>query len=200
MKRIFTALELSPNAKLVPAYYSLMLRETYPELAAKLFEPSRNMHITLNFLGELDDDSVDMVCDAVRSVTERTPYFTYDFGGLDIFSESKILKLPVRENMQLWLLHDELAERLSPLKNISVEWNRDYAPHVTVARFKSLTGLRFMEIWDEVQGCHHQMPGIGRFQVALDVCVLQSRRDEDGEVFYIPLERYPLKTGKYHES
>ena len=199
MKRIFTALELSPNAKLVPAYFSLMLRETYPELDAKLFEPSRNMHITLNFLGELNDDSVEMVCDAVQSVTERTPYFAYDFGGLDIFSESKILKLPVRENMQLWHLQDELSERLSPLKNISVEWNRAYAPHVTIARLKSVED-RLTEIWLGVQGSEPWMLDIGRFQVARDVCVLESWRDEDGVVRYIPLQRYPLKTGEYHET
>ena len=199
MKRIFTALELTPEAKLVPAYYSLMMRETYPDIDVKVFEPSRNMHITLNFMGELGDEEVDMVCDAVRSVTERTPYFGYDFGGLDLFYAAKILQVPVRENIQLWHLHDELTERLSPLKNISVEWNRDYAPHVTIARLKSLEG-RAMEIFDEVQGSHHQMPGIGSYMVARDVCVLQSRRDDDGEVFYIPLQRYPLKSGEYHES
>lgn len=201
--RIFTALELTPQARLVPAYYSLRLREADVFLPS-MFEASHNMHITLNFMGELEEEKVDRVCEAVRSVASERTYFAYFFDGPADFAEAKVVMLPVRENAELNGLQSDLAGRLDGIKHDSVVWPDSYVPHVTIARVKSMDDVlaaRFVLAGDRSP----ESAGLNTIvaNLATNVCVMESYKDDFGGVKYRTLRRYPLLTGKrshYHES
>jgi 2'-5' RNA ligase len=104
----------------------------------KWVEP-QNMHLTLQFLGEIDArDSVD-VCRAVRSVAGRTPPFSISLAGVGGFPN-------LRRPRTLWVgidvgraevirLHEELATLLEAVGEFRRE-ERGYAPHVTLGRVK----------------------------------------------------------------
>lgn len=98
-----------------------------------------NLHVTLQFLGDVGDEKLVEVCAAVAEVAEQTTPFEFDVRGL--------LCIPPGGRVRMiWggvqdpgcgaaELHDKLDVALEPL-GFAPE-DRSFRPHVTVARIKS---------------------------------------------------------------
>jgi len=95
------------------------------------------MHLTLLFLGEVDDRELHSVCRAVREVAATEPSFPLRVSGVGAFPtprRPKILWAGVGEGSQeLKRLYDRLEARLTEEGAYRKE-ERGYTPHLTLGR------------------------------------------------------------------
>ena len=99
-----------------------------------------NLHITLLFLGEVDDRDLPAVCRAVEEVTQALPSFALSIEGAGCFPNTRrprVLWVGAGAGTQeVVALHDALEPPLLALGCYRRE-ERKYAPHVTLGRLKS---------------------------------------------------------------
>ena len=98
--------------------------------------PTDNLHLTLKFLGEVDNTEVPRVCDVISGVTERFEPFELTFSGTGGFPDTdrpRVLWVGIQEDtdslvQMVGLLEKELAQlgfKPEP---------RDHRPHLTLGR------------------------------------------------------------------
>ena len=114
------------------------LSRTAPRVALRWVRPP-NLHITLWFLGEVDEPHAERILNELREPF-RTPAFALRIGGTGVFPPSglpRALWFGVREGAaSLVDVHGELSARLGRI-GLEPE-RRAYSPHLTVARFKDV--------------------------------------------------------------
>jgi 2'-5' RNA ligase len=94
-----------------------------------------NLHVTLKFLGEVDDGKVGELRRALASIEQ--PKFNVTVKGLGVFPKPdyvRVLWAGVEEGFnEVVELHSKVESALKPL---GFGGDRDYHPHVTLARVK----------------------------------------------------------------
>jgi 2'-5' RNA ligase len=99
-----------------------------------------NLHVTLLFLGEVDDRGIANVCRAVGEETQKHPAFPMTIEGVGCFPNPRrprVLWIGVGQGTQeLCALHDALEGPLLDLGCYRRE-ERAYTPHITLGRVKS---------------------------------------------------------------
>lgn len=133
MKRIFVSIDLPDFAKSV---LSAARRE---DIRWIKWMKTANLHITLNFLGELRENEI---LKAEEAISEVVPYhkpFTLKFSHLR--GERDMLWLLPEESRELSDLQSELQQKLREAR-VGKRERREYIPHILLA--KSKTG-RLME-------------------------------------------------------
>jgi RNA 2',3'-cyclic 3'-phosphodiesterase len=120
---------------------TMKLQETLARTAAdevKWVERD-NLHVTLLFLGEVEDRQLHEVCRAVATGCAGHEGFTLTVGGVGAFPNLRRPRtLWVGLGMgtqQLIALHDDLEERLLELGCYRRE-ERSYTPHITLGRIR----------------------------------------------------------------
>jgi 2'-5' RNA ligase len=135
-KRVFLAVDLPPNVR--NALYDA--GKALPRDDAKLSLAAReNLHVTLHFLGDLEDAELPKVFEAVETGAMRCEPFEFRVRGLATIP-------PKGRNLRMvWGSVDDPAGGLVALyESIGLEFieaglaveDRPYTPHVTVARVK----------------------------------------------------------------
>jgi 2'-5' RNA ligase len=125
---------------------AVVLQETLARSGAevKWVEPE-NMHLTLLFLGEVEDRTVPDVCRVVADVAAGLPGFEMSVEGAGCFPNArrpKTLWVGVGDGCQeLVVLHDALEPPLLDLGCYRRE-ERRYTPHLTLGRVKGESGAR----------------------------------------------------------
>ena len=176
MPRLFTALEIP-----APLVFSLsLLRGGLP--GARWVDPD-NYHITLRFIGDIDQRTADEVGQALERVDR--PRFELSLAGLDAFGGNKPHSIVacVRSSPQLKELQAE-HERIIQRIGLEPE-RRKFRPHVTLARIKGASeadAAAYLALRGDFRT--PAFP-VGRF-------VLLSSRDSKGGGPYVMEEAYPL--------
>ena len=135
MTRVFIALDLSDDVR---AALRRELRRLGSALPGVRGEDPANLHLTLAFLGELDDDALVATITLADEVASQTATFHLALGGLGFFgppTAPRVIWAGVAgETRSLFALQrrlaDTLAERGFPREQ------RPYSPHLTLARLK----------------------------------------------------------------
>jgi 2'-5' RNA ligase len=132
--RVFIAINLPEDTKKRLLSYS----EMWPDLPAK-WTDKNNLHITLEFLGDVTDQELGDVCTAVKDVASRNGSFSISLNKI-MFGPPK--KIPPR---MVWA-EGEKSEELSELKKSLQEELLEkisfrpeggkFAPHITLARIR----------------------------------------------------------------
>ncbi|MCG8651806.1 MAG: RNA 2',3'-cyclic phosphodiesterase, partial [Pirellulales bacterium] len=98
--------------------------------------PTDNLHLTLKFLGEVDNIEIPNVCGVLRRVTEKIVPFELSFAGTGGFPEierPRILFAGVRDESQT--LCELVADLETHLADLGFKPEpRDYRPHLTLGR------------------------------------------------------------------
>lgn len=119
---------------------ALELQEKLAEsgVAVKWVEPD-NLHITLHFLGEVDERDLIKVCRAVEEACRTREPFTMSLASTGAFPNTrrpKTLWAGIGEGTQdLVAIHDALEPSLMELGCYRRE-DRPYSPHLTLGRVK----------------------------------------------------------------
>jgi 2'-5' RNA ligase len=176
MPRLFTALEI-PS----PIAFALsLLRGGLP--GARWVDPE-NYHITLRFIGDIDQMTADEITRALARVDRQS--FDVALEGLDAFGGRKPHSIAARVKAspalaELQAEHERIVQRIG----LEPE-RRKFRPHVTLARIRSASETD-AAAYLSVRGDFATAPfPVGRF-------VLLSSRDSKGGGPYIMEEAYTL--------
>ncbi len=176
MPRLFTAIELPADVR------SRLLGLRGGLRGARWIEPE-NFHLTLRFIGDIDDRTADEVAEALDRVGPRT--VPVHLRGLGSFGSKKPHSVwarvePDRNLMELQAEQERIMQRagLEPER-------RRYTPHVTIARLKGASATDVAS-WLAVRG-DFEAPAFvaNRF-------VLMSSRASVGGGPYVVEEAYSL--------
>jgi 2'-5' RNA ligase len=101
------------------------------------WEPKEKLHITLNFIGKVDEEVIPNLIARLKKITKNFSPFVLNFYKFGLFKRKgipSILWAGIEENETLSNLHFEIDSILS---NIGfVKDSRNYRPHLTLIRFK----------------------------------------------------------------
>ncbi|PYT67218.1 MAG: RNA 2',3'-cyclic phosphodiesterase [Acidobacteria bacterium] len=130
--RLFVALE-------IPSGVRENLATLLASLRAITKEPrwvrAENLHITLKFLGEVDEDKLDAVRSALGKIRSEQPV-TLEFRGLGFFPNEKhprVFWAGIEASANLKTLAADIE---SALEKLRPRENREFSPHLTLARFE----------------------------------------------------------------
>lgn len=144
---------------------------------AKWTKPE-NLHVTLRFLGQTLPGKLGDIKQALAPL--RFAPFAFDVAGIDCWPGG-ILHAVVAPHPALWALKTAIDEALSEV-GIAIE-DREYRPHITLARLKQTQPLYLNQAWLE----EHRDLSIARVP-ATDFHLYESRSSNKG-LEYVPLAR-----------
>jgi RNA 2',3'-cyclic 3'-phosphodiesterase len=126
MPRLFTALE-------IPSEIGQSMSQLRGGLPGARWVDPENYHLTLRFIGDIDDGLADEIADLLGQVARRK--FSLRIDGLDSFGGSKPRAVvaavqPVVELVDLQAEHERIMQR------VGLQPERKYRPHVTLARLR----------------------------------------------------------------
>ena len=129
--RTFICIELSKEA--VNEICRVMDRVKESELMRGKFVEPENLHLTLKFLGEVDDEKIKLVKEKLKKLKFKK--FKVKLGRVGVFSPQFIRILWIDlESEELRKLQEEIDTLLSDL----FEREKRFSNHVTLARVKSV--------------------------------------------------------------
>lgn len=133
MTRTFIAVDLSEGAREVLQRYLSQTQRALPDVR---LTASANLHLTLAFLGELDDDALATVIALTEGLARQTAPFHLELGRLGVFgppTAPRVLWAGVGgETASLLAVQRRLAEALEAQGYPREQ--RPFAPHLTLAR------------------------------------------------------------------
>lgn len=176
MPRLFTALEIPRNA----AMSLSLLRGGLP--GARWIDVE-NYHITLRFIGDVDNRTADEIVDRLDRIDR--PEFSLTLSGTGSFGSKKPHSVfaGVSHSEEMYALQGEI-ERICQRIGLPPD-PRKFTPHVTLARLRS----------SRVDDVVHYLAGRGDFHTApflVSRFVLLSSRDSVGGGPYLTEEVFPL--------
>ena len=133
MKRTFLAVQVSDFTRnLISAIY-----QDLPELDKKLKKANvDNPHITIKFLGDTDEESIESISKDLEKEFEDFPAFGFEIASTGVFpspSCPKVFWLGVEKG------EDKLREMHKKVENVTNNYNiskdrRKFKPHLTIGR------------------------------------------------------------------
>lgn len=178
MPRLFAALNL-PHSALMQLS---LLRGGLP--GARFIDPE-NYHLTLRFMGDVENHLADEIVAGLDRVKRRS--LSFGIAGLGVFGGKKphsVYAIPT-PCAQLHELQDDI-ERVCQRLNLPPD-SRKFTPHITIARLRNVTADRAARFLSERGGIRVPPFAVTEF-------VLLSSRDSIGGGPYIREETYPLST------
>ena len=181
MIRAFVAVDLEPLTVQKIAEAIVRLRPRMPSIR---WLPPANFHLTLKFLGDVDEAKVAPIAAALERDLYPFSSFTINAKGLGVFPDLKRPRI-------LWvgLIGDELNVLASKVERVLIPFGfaaekRAFTPHLTVGRWRQFKGSS-KELGDEIaKWSGHDF---GRSNVG-EVILFQSVLEPEGAVYR------PLKT------
>jgi 2'-5' RNA ligase len=115
----------------------------FKNIGGKVTWCGRNqMHLTLQFLGEVADDLIPKICDAMNLAAEEVPPFEFTVEKIGAFppkGQPRVLWAGVSDCPPLLKLQQRLETYLKPL-GFKPE-DRDFTPHLTLGRVRERIDL-----------------------------------------------------------
>jgi 2'-5' RNA ligase len=134
--RTFIAIELPENIKTTLSRLQDKLKQCGADV--KWVEP-HNIHLTLKFLGEIEDSKLEKINQIIKDTAENKLKFEITLAGLGVFpniNHPKIIWVGIKNgDNETKLIAEELEEKLQRL-NIPKE-ERQFSGHITIGRIKS---------------------------------------------------------------
>ncbi|WP_339228567.1 RNA 2',3'-cyclic phosphodiesterase [Oceanobacillus sp. FSL K6-2867] len=155
MAHYFIAIQLPENLQV---YFSAWQTELQTKLTYKQWTHQKDLHVTLQFLGEVDDNKIRQLTEALDEL-ERVSSFDTKVGSLGIFgnpNKPRVLWAGVNKTNALAQLQKRVE---SCTKTVGFpEENRAYTPHITLAKKWNGTGSldrntieKLKEAWNETR-------------------------------------------------
>lgn len=137
MMRLFIAMDMDAAVLERMAALQKTLRQAVMpgDREAKWVRPDQ-MHLTLKFLGPVEDDKVTQVCAIVQKIANQNEAFEMTCRGVGVFGRpARVVWTGVDGGDSLITLQRELDERFTQAGWASE--NRPFAAHLTLCRVKS---------------------------------------------------------------
>ena len=132
--RLFFAINFPEDVRAAIHDAAALVRETAPSVR---WTSADKLHLTVRFLGEVDEARVDALAQAGASVAKRHGPVELAIGGIGAFPNPRrprVVWMGVERSPRLELIAHELEEAIAPL-GFEPE-GRAFRPHVTLARVR----------------------------------------------------------------
>jgi len=178
-KRLFTALTLPNDVK--KRLFRIVERE-YANLPVCWTKPE-NYHLTLNFLGFIQEEKILEICECVSGATKGVKTFEINFFSIEAGpgDREKLIWAVGSSNKELARLKNNLDGQFGFLARD----RKEFTPHITLGRIKK-------EKWKKLA----EAPKVKKeflFSVpAASVELFESRFEKGRRVYYI-MESFPLE-------
>jgi 2'-5' RNA ligase len=186
--RVFVAIELDTASAGSIARLVQGLKAKLPDVR---WSRPEQLHLTLKFIGEVDNRELPQFCQALREACAGIDAFSLELGGLGAFPKNKPPRVVwvAAEDPQgvLGTLAERLDERMSAL-GIPRE-NRAFTPHLTLGRVSKGADLQ------RLQQAMEQATAQIAARCEVDELVLLASVKEQGQVVYEALDRVALDDG-----
>lgn len=183
-KRTFIAVDILPESQLKEAFELIRHRMRLEKIN---WVETGNMHITLSFLGDTEENLVPGISDAIRKTAELFLPFELvlrSFGVFKNLSDPRVLWFGCDASQQLAQIKSKLDNHLLPL-GFEPE-NRKYAPHLTLGRVKGMRQVnQLSQLITLYQDVVIQKQQIDR------IVFYESRLTPQGAV-YVPIQKFHL--------
>lgn len=149
-----------------------------------------NIHLTLKFLGKIEEEMVKKIADVMREIAKQTSSFRLSAEGLGVFPnerQPRVLWVGIKEGKRPLIELQSLLEKRLQSLGFEPE-QRAFHPHLTLARFKSLKGTSaLMNIVKD----HQHLSKLGEWEVS-EMILFRSDLHPDGAI-YTPLEKVSFR-------
>lgn len=137
MMRIFVGIDLSDEAREMAAEYIDGLRREFPNTRVG-WERAEKLHLTLKFLGEIDEDQLGRLKNAVSRVVKEVKPFGLEISDTGVFPQvekPRVLWLGVSGNIDAL---NDLYQRIETEceKEGFPREQRKFNPHLTIGRVR----------------------------------------------------------------
>jgi 2'-5' RNA ligase len=131
--RAFIAVDIPVSQKVIEVINELKKIQ----LNAKIVE-TENLHLTLKFLGDTDEDLIDKIGEIISDVIIDIPSFEITLKKMGVFPNQKYIKV-VWIGVENTEFLKKIAEKIDPkLGDLGFEKERrSFSAHLTIARVKS---------------------------------------------------------------
>ncbi|WP_417517333.1 RNA 2',3'-cyclic phosphodiesterase [Marinobacter sp.] len=175
MPRLFFGLE-------IPAQIKTRLLEVRAEVPGAKWQSVEQMHLTLSFLGDVEEERLTAVCEAARHIPQAP--FELSVLGLGCFGQAcapRNLWASVQPVAPVASLHNAIKGQMESLGLTTA--SRAFRPHITLSRFTRQPG--------SVEGllAEYGETAFGSFQVDQFV-VFESKQGSGGSVYTV-IKRFP---------
>ncbi|HZW54548.1 MAG TPA: RNA 2',3'-cyclic phosphodiesterase [Candidatus Elarobacter sp.] len=176
-RRLFVAVDVDDAARAACAGVAERLRAK--GFDAKWVDP-RNYHLTVAFLGGVDEERVSEVVSALEQVAPRIGGFTLPLDAVGAYpNERKARVAWVGPSAEVGAFGTLCGAVRSALVAAGFSFDRDADPHVTLARASGRYALP-------------PVPPPVTAPVAVDALTLYQSFTEPSGARYVPLQRFPL--------
>ena len=184
--RIFIAVPLSDEIKKNLEEVIINLKETGADI--KCVRPE-NAHLTLRFLGQVEETRIANIKEVMGNVLRDTTFFDMVLSGVGAFpgkNSPRVVWVGVKTGAEKLLeIHDVLEENLAAA-GFEKE-TRKYHSHLTLARVKSARSRKVLISWLEL----NENLNIGSMRTS-EIVLMESRLKREGAE-YLPLEVVTLR-------
>lgn len=184
--RTFLAIDIDNQAK--KKVYNLSRK--FRSFKGKInFTDSDNLHITMNFLGDVESAKTVRVCEIVKSVAAEFSEFQFDINGF----------LPIAKKGRIEMIWAEIQDSSGKMEHIQDMLNTQFAeegfrtekrkfnPHLTIARIRSTPeGQKIFETVQQYSNQHIATVNVDK------IMVYTSELTPKGPI-YTPLTKCPLQ-------
>lgn len=186
MIRAFIAIEIDPQ---LVRRISAVVADLRPRIAGIRWVSQNNFHLTLKFLGNIEENKIELIAAALELALRPFPRFTINAKGLGVFPDlrrPRVLWIGL-EGKKLLELASKVETALDPLGFLPEK--RGFQPHLTVGRWRQFdrSSTKFADELEKWQG--HEF---GESTVA-EVIFFQSELKREG-VIHRPLKVVTLAT------
>jgi 2'-5' RNA ligase len=136
MKRTFIAIDIEPAHKMKEDYKMIRYRLRTEKINWVL---DHQLHITLNFLGDTDEQIIPQIQQNLQGIASREKIFNIKLRSLGVFKS-------LRDPRVIWIGCDKCTELESMKKEIDrclalfgfESESREFSPHLTLGRIKGM--------------------------------------------------------------
>lgn len=144
MKRSFVGLsfEEDPGPQFHDMFRKLKTSADRKKLNVK-WSPLKNLHFTLKFLGEVDEDRIKKTISSLKDLTPTLKPLCLKLQGLGGFPDeiqTRVLWMGVKNKRGLRELQQQVEEALNPLDFPSD--SQEFIPHITLGRFRNRISIK----------------------------------------------------------
>jgi len=173
--RSFLAIEL--DQELVPKILDVQKEFKKTNTNIK-YVPSKNMHFTLKFFGNIDLDMVEDISDAVNKVIKNYSSFDLNIKNCGCFPNKNVIKvlwLGLEEGSPIKSLQKDLDKEF---KKLGFKKEKNFISHLTIGRVKSPKNKK--EIRQTIEKLEDIE--IGQFSVS-KICLKKSTLTPQGPIY-----------------
>jgi len=192
MPRAFVAIDIDEVIRQRLVAVQQQLTATGAQL--KLVEPE-NIHVTMKFLGDVPDDKISAVADALRVAAGGAKPFDINVRGIGVFPNLRYMRViwaGVVDGRDAVIAIQRSVDR--ELQKLGFPPERDFVPHLTLARVK--TAHRKEQLAASIKELGNMEFGVTRAQA---VELKQSTLTSKGPI-YSTLSRIELGRPQYGQA